>query len=121
MTTSSQSIYEESGIMKTWEYKVTTYLPPIQPNEIEESLNALGADGWELISVIQLGYSFTNPYMYTFRRSLPLTMIIASEPVFDATQLNVVAKEMKRRNRNWSAASKPVHPEFGEIDPSAQK
>ncbi|MCA5004423.1 DUF4177 domain-containing protein [Sphingobacterium bovistauri] len=61
--------------MKRFEYKTIKIAPnsmwttEIKVEDIEETLNDLGRQGWELVSVQDLSMSGTSfSYMYTFKR-----------------------------------------------------
>jgi hypothetical protein len=43
-------VYEKQG----WEYKVVSKDPAVDARALEEELNALGKDGWEVIGVVPL-------------------------------------------------------------------
>ena len=50
-----------------WEYKVAEIRR--DPKRSERALNALGASGWELVTVV--GYAESKKALYTFKRPLP--------------------------------------------------
>jgi hypothetical protein len=64
---------EDQDEVLRWEYKVVvleygTLSGKVDPQKLEASLNALGAEGWELV----LGTLPGNfPYAMTFKRPLP--------------------------------------------------
>lgn len=64
--------------MDKWEYKTLTLSAKglggdvVDTGELDEALNALGAEGWELALALDTGqrYGHSRQLMYTFKRRL---------------------------------------------------
>lgn len=62
-------VYERVSEPQRWEYHCVTIDPREDEPLDERALNALGADGWLLVSVIQpAGKGETSPLIYYFMR-----------------------------------------------------
>lgn len=46
------TVYAENGCGMTWEYKSKRLDAHLEPQELESTLNALGREGWELVTVL---------------------------------------------------------------------
>ena len=62
---------------KRFEYKSVEIKPKsiwtvhVKPEEIDESINKFGADGWELVSIVPYSSTGTTVgFLYTFKREL---------------------------------------------------
>lgn len=53
--------------MKKWEYKVLRTVGPNEADTISVSINSLGQEGWELMSVLMLG---GERQQFTFKREV---------------------------------------------------
>lgn len=69
----SATISNPQTVTTKWQYKVSTYVLPEDLDKIETELNALGAEGWELVSQSVSSTGKTGGYnqTYTLKKILP--------------------------------------------------
>ena len=78
----------------TWEYKYGYELS-------DEECNAMGREGWELVSVVTTGENGDWRLHYHFKRPLPPEFYDLVERVSHGTHLELFARERRQGWHSW--------------------